>query len=269
MVPRHSLGYLYRKGESTVVIWADDKSYEVAPDSEATTTALEEFGTLLALAYQARLPNMLRVHELLLSAGWQDAGTYRFDFRSGNLYQNALTQARLAANAYAERTALLDAHNGRHPPLHTDAWDAWVDCSGRWSATANGARMLAIASVEALVNEILLVMHPDHYDQWEVRGRKPTVKKIDLLIDLHGIDPPPRWVDDFRSENDLRRELVHHKPGFIVDDKPEDSVEPDVSITPTGIGQTVAAVERVMTGLFDLYGSEVPDTHQPYFDETI
>lgn len=269
MLPRHSIGYLYSKGESAVVLWADDKSYEAAPDGEAEPMALEEFGTLLALAYEARLSNMLRVHELLLSAGWHDAGVYRFDFRSGNLYQNALTQARLAAEAYAARIALLEANGGRHPPLHTDAWDAWVDCTNRWSATANGARMLAIASVEALVNEILLVMHPEQYEQWEVSRRMPTVRKIDLLVGHHGIEPPPDWVSDFRTENAIRRELVHHRPGFVLDDKPDDSVEPDTSVTPTGIGQTIAAVERVIEGLFDLYESPVPDTHQPDFNETI
>lgn len=264
MVPHHAMGYLYCKGASTVVIWADDKSHEAAPDSEATPKALEEFGSLVALARELRLPNMLRLHELLLSAGWNEVGIYRFDFRSGSLYQDALTQARLAASAYAERMVLLDAHGGRHPPLDSPDWETWVDCSGRWTATTNGARMLAIASVEALVNEILLVMHPEQYEQWEGR-RKPTVVKIDLLIELLGTRPAPDWVAEFRVENGKRRALVHHKPGFVVDDRSYDSVETDGGMTPMGIGQTIATVERVIEGLFALYETPVPVTHRPDF----
>lgn len=121
-----------------------------------------------------------------------------------------------------------------------------------------------MAAVEAFVNELLAVQHPDEYDEWEIRRRQGFWTKLKGLIELHGLDPEDlNWFHELDEHAKLRNSMLHHRPSWVLDDRDEDSIAPEDDMTQERLSQTLVAVERAIAGLLDLYGVEPPETHQP------
>lgn len=264
--PAHGYGFIYGRGDTEIVVWADDKAIEVVEGSGASDADVNDFATLLdSLRESAQtFPTWAAVHDEILASGWEDRGVLRYDVQSGLLIQDALVLASMADELWSERGRLLAESGGRHPPKGSEAWPRWVHVQHRRNATARGARALALAAVEALVNELLAAQYPKEYDRWEIQGRKRSFwKKVRGLLRLKGLDGrEPHWFHELEQHSGLRDAMLHHRPEWVRDVRDDDSVEPDVDMTPERLHETVAAVQRTVEGLFALFDAPVPDTHR-------
>ena len=102
MYPGRAWGFLYGRGPSTVVLWADDRAAEKAPDGSATPEDLEAFEQLLDdLRLRIRPRNMAVTHDAILSAGWEDRGMLKYEVRSGLLLADTAALAEMGWRAVA------------------------------------------------------------------------------------------------------------------------------------------------------------------------
>lgn len=263
--PDHGYGFIYGKGDADLVVWADDKSVDAVEGSGASDADVDDLATFLdSLRESPRsYPTWAAVHDEILANGWEDKGVLRYDVQSGLLLQDALVLASMADEFWAERGRLLEEFGGRHPPEGSEAWPRWVNVQHRRNATARGARALALAAAEALVNELLAAQYPEEYDRWEIQGRKRSFwKKVRGLLKLKGLDGEPDWVHELEQHSGLRDAMLHHRPEWVRDVRDDHSVEPDVDMTPERLQETLAAVQRTVEGLFALFGAPVPETHR-------
>lgn len=269
----HGYGYVYGRGDADIVIWADDKSIETVEGSGATEADIDDFAALLnSLRHSPQtFPTWADVHDEILTNGWEDRGVLRYDVQSGILLQDAIVLATMADEFWAERGRLLTESGGRHPREGSEAWARWVHVQHRRNATARGARALALAAVEALVNELLAARYPEKYDRWEIQGRKRSFwKKLRGLLQLKGLEGhEPDWFHELEQHAGLRDAMLHHRPEWIRDVRDDDSVAPDADMTPERLHETLAAVQRAVAGLFTLFGAPVPDTHRTDWIEGI
>lgn len=262
--PDHGMGYVYGRGKSELVVWADDHSIEPARGAEATETDLADFAALIDSLRRQGLRNWAEVHSRILASGWEDRGTDHYDVQSGILLQDAVTLASVADEYWAERVALLQQAGGRHPEDGSVEWPRWVTVTMRRTAAARGARALALASVEALVNELLAARHPDEYQRWEIDGEKRAFwKKLRGLLSLVGAGTEPAWFQELATHGGLRDSMLHHRPEWIRDVRDDDSVDFDVGLSQERLHETLKAVQDAVAGLFALYSVPVPDTHRP------
>jgi hypothetical protein len=271
--PDHGLGYVYRRGDADVVVWADDKSIEAAVGGIATEADVNDFAALLdSLEHSPlALATWADVHRQVLTNGWESRGALRYNVQSGILLQDALMLAAMADEYWEERGRLLTAAGGRHPSEGSPAWSRWVHVQHRRNATARGARALALAAVEALVNELLAARYPEHYDLWEVQGKKRSFwKKLRGLLRLREVESHElSWFQDLEEHVELRDSMLHHRPVWMRDVRSRDSVTPDVSMTPERLHETLSAVHGAVAGLFALFGAPVPHTHRTDWVEGI
>jgi hypothetical protein len=152
MHPGRALGLLYGRGPSTVVLWADDYTVEDSPMGSSTPEDLKAFEQLLDdIRLQVQPPNMAVAHDTILSAGWEERGTLKYEIQSGLLLVNAAALAETADELWREREGILAKAGSRHPEFGSEVWAQWVTVTSRRSATVRGSRALALATVEALV----------------------------------------------------------------------------------------------------------------------
>lgn len=271
--PDHGYGYVYGRGDASIVVWADDKSIEAVRDSGATDADCDDFAALLdSLRDSPRtFPTWAAVHDEILTHGWEDRGSLRYDVQSGILIQDALVLASMANEFWAERGRLLAESGGRHPQEGSEAWTLWVRAQHRRNATARGARALALSAVEALVNELLAAQYPDEYHKWEILGRKRSFwKKLRGLLQLKGLEgQEPDWFHELEEHSGLRDAMLHHRPEWMHDVRDADSVEPEVDMTPERLHGTLTAAQRAIAGLFALFGAPVPETHRTDWIERV
>jgi hypothetical protein len=262
--PKHGLGFIYGRDESEIVVWAEDKSFEAPPGKQASEADLADFAGLLDSLRGLGLPNWQAVHQEILNRGWEDRGWLRYEIQSGQLFVDALVLAEIADGLWAERTKMFEVEGGTHPEVGSELWPRWVTVTTRRHATARGARVLSLAAVEALVNELLAARFPEQYDEWEIKGTKRSFwKKLRGLLELKDVaDPEPEWFRELAEHGGLRDRTLHHQPRWIRDVRNEDSVDPDHNMTQERLHATLTAVEHAIVGLFGLFDAEVPVTHR-------
>lgn len=259
------MGPLYGRGPSTVVLWADDRTVEASPLAPATTEDLDDFRQLLDdIQRRVRPRNLAVLHDEILAAGWDDQGTLRYGVQSGVLLFNAAALAEFAEELWQEREVILQDAGGRHPDSGTEIWPRWVTVTAQRSAAVRGARALALAAVEALLNELLAAQHPNEYESWEIKKYMGFRPKIMKLLELHDmvLDDVP-WFEALDTHAKLRNSMIHHRPGWIVDDNDDLSVAPNDDMTQESLAETLEVVHDAIGGLFALYGAATPDTHRP------
>ena len=114
MYPGRAVGFLYGRGPSTVVLWADDYTVEESPLASSTPEDLEAFERSLDdIRQRVRPPNMAVTHDAILSAGWEDRGTLTYEVQSGLLLVDATALAEMSDELWREREEILaDAGRG-------------------------------------------------------------------------------------------------------------------------------------------------------------
>lgn len=153
------------------MLWADDHTVEESPEGSSTPEDLEAFEQLLdAIRKDIRPPNMAVAHDAILSAGWEDRGSLKYEVQSGLLLVDAAALADLAEELWQECEEILARFDHRHPELGSAAWPLWITVTARRSAAVRGARALALAAVESLVNELLAAQHPNEYTSGNSRS---------------------------------------------------------------------------------------------------
>lgn len=262
--PGRALGFLYGRGSSTVVIWAGGATVEASPMASSAPEDLESFKRLIGRIRRDTKPaNMAEAHDAILAAGWEYRGTLEYKVQSGLLLTDSSALAEIANEMWLERRAILAAAGGRHPEMNSEDWARWVAVTTRRNAAIRGARALALAAVEALVNELLAAQHPDEFADWETEKRMGFVQKLKKLLQLHGANPDDvPWLKALLAQAQLRNNLIHHRPEWIVDDSDDQSVEPNDDLTQESLAETLEAVHQAIRGLFALYGVPTPDTHR-------
>ncbi len=89
-------------------------------------------------------------------------------------------------------------------------------------------------------------------------------KKLSNLLKLHGEDPDEvAWFAALDRHIELRNAMIHHRPGWVVDESDEHSVEPSEDMTQELLAETHEVVHGAVDGLFALYGVPTPETHRP------
>ena len=265
MYPGRAAGLLFGRGVSTVVLWADDYTVEEPPLASATPEDLEAFEQLLDdLRQHPRLPNLAAVHDAILSAGWEDRGMLKYKVLSGLLLVDAAALAEMADEMWREREEMLADAGGRHPEAESEVWAQWVAVTARRNASVRGSRALALAAVEALLNELLAAQHPDEYASWEIKKRLGFRRKLVKLLGLHDVNPDGlSWFEALDAHASLRNSMIHHRPSWIVDDSDEHSVAPNDDMTQESLAETLEVVHGAIAGLFALYEVQTPATHRP------
>jgi hypothetical protein len=247
------------------VLWADDYTVEEYPEGSATPEDLDAFNDLLDdIRARVRPSNMAAANDAILAAGWEDQGTLKYKVQSGILLADSAALAELADELQHEREEMLAKAGGRHPEIGSDVWAQWVRVTTLRGATVRGSRALALAAVEALVNELLAAQHPDEYETWEIKQRKGFRPKLVGLLGLHGADPEDlSWFKALDRHSQLRNSMIHHRPEWVVDHRDDHSVAPDDDMTQDLLIETLEVVHEAIDGMFALYDARTPDTHRP------
>ena len=108
MYPGRALGFLFGRGPSTVLLWADDYTVEESPMGSSTPEDLKAFEQLLdEIRLHVRPPNMAVAHDAILSAGWEERGTLKYEIQSCLLLVNAAALAEMADELWREREGIL------------------------------------------------------------------------------------------------------------------------------------------------------------------
>ena len=231
----------------------------------STPEDLTAFEQLLDdIRLNVRPPNMAVAHDAILSAGWEERGSLKYEVQSGLLLIEAAALAEMADELWREREGILAEAGGRHPEVDSEVWAQWVTVTSRRNAMVRGSRALALAAVEALVNELLAAQNPDEYAEWETNRRMGFRQKLVNLLELRGADPDDLpWFDALDTQVQLRNSMIHHRPGWTIDDSDEHSVAPSDDMTQESLTETIEVVHQAIGGLFALYGVETPETHRP------
>lgn len=265
MYPGRVAGILYGRESSSVVLWMDDYSFDEASGGSATPDDIADFEQLLAaIETNVRPKNLAEVHDAILAAGWEDQGMLTYQVRSGLLLADAAALAAMSTEFWNTREALLSAAGGRHPEIGSPSWEEWVVTTARRAACVRSARILSLAALEALVNELLAAQHPDQYAEWEESRRVGFGPKLKNLLHLHNVQPEDLpWFDELTEHSNLRNTTIHHRPGWTHDERDQHSVAPDADMTQDRLMDTLRVVHDAVDGLFALYGTTTPDTHRP------
>src|SRR5205823_3198948 len=174
----------------------------------------------------AGVSNPARMAERIHERGYDEVTDIRFNWMSGNLYQDAVRLADLCREAGDERAGILARNGGKHPHENSLDWPRWIDRTLTMNACAVGARMIAAASVEALVNEILTVRFHDSFLTLEgetstKKGKRPSragfPARLKKLAELAGFDHEAEWAQSLARERDTRHGLAHAKASYVYD----------------------------------------------------
>lgn len=267
-VPQKTFGAILKKGDAQFVVWMDDGSVDPAKEGSATEVELTELrGHVKTLNFINKSLGLSlsfgQSIQTLKQLGYEDLGARRFDFSSGILYGYSRALAIMCREAHDSRELLLKSNDGQHPEMGSDDWPIWTSVTMTMGACATGSRMLGIAAIEALLNEILAVRFPDAYDELEGK-RSGWPAKAKKLYELLGQTDPP-WLHDLLEENILRKSIAHHKPVYVDDFTPGHSVEASPRTSAEGIEAFLQAVETAFEDIFGQFGLDVPVTHLPGF----
>lgn len=261
----HAYGQVYGNDDGEAVFWMDDHSVGTPPDGDESPATVDQLVADIKMFIADGLTSMDQLHESLLTHGWTNEGALRYDVQSGIFLQDARYLAEMSQVTHEAREHILAAAGGRHPSDTASEWTAWVDVTLKRRACLLGARTLALAAVEALVNEMLKARYPDEYGEWELNRRWGFKRKLDELLKLRLGDgtPMPEWYAPLLEHSRHRNDTMHHKPGWVRDRSPENSVAAEGAMTTVSLDETMAAVDAAIEGLFSLFGVPVPPTHQP------
>ena len=75
------------------------------------------------------------------------------------------------------------------------------------------------------------------------------------------LDQP--WWQGITENASTRRQIVHHDPGYLDDERDLDSVEPSDVTSPESVADFLNAAQALFTLVFAAYGTDVPVTHSP------
>ena len=146
-VPMHTWGLLIERGGMRLVVWQGDGAVEAAGEGSASE---DEIARVRKLLGPLRVPGIKfsQVARLLATSGYKVIGDLRFDFRSGELYQDARTLATECFLANADAATISARHGNTNPPLSDPDWPSWEAAVRKRNATAKGARVLGVASLK-------------------------------------------------------------------------------------------------------------------------
>lgn len=159
-VPDHAWGTFLEKDGSKMVVWWNDHAVECAFAGSASDVAVKELEAALGAVEQGPQRSVADVFRDLEAKGYRQTGDRQFTFMSGSLYQYADLLAKAGTNAAMTRAEILSKHRGQ-APVGTDDWGRWMSSTMTASSCAYGARIMAVASVEAFVNEVLSLNAPE------------------------------------------------------------------------------------------------------------
>jgi hypothetical protein len=269
--PHHLLGIVFRNDADYMIMWIEDASVEAVP-SGATDAAVSELQALTTSLRHAGVRNVAQMIERVAESGYQEVSEVRFNWMSGTLFQESVRLAEMCREAADERAEILARNVGKHPPQGSTDWPRWIDRTITMNSCAKGSRMLAAASVDALVNEILSVRFPEDFK--ELEGGLPTKKgrktprvgfpgRLKRLAALTGFDAQSPWAKSLHGERDKRHGIAHHRAAYIYDFKDPDSVEPSEDTNPEGVEEMIGTVYQAFISIFGAFRLRVPPTHQP------
>lgn len=259
-LPRDYLALLLEKDSFLLVFWT--QSREVTSDEEGPSS-VGAVDALRALVPTLRGPKLADVVRQLEGHGYRYRGMRRFNFRSGELFQDAHVLVATASEAGERHRQLSDSHGGTNPPLSHDDWREWELVTLRRNAACKGARVLGLASLEAFVNEILLQRSPELYRELEEKNRAAPFSKLKAICESLAIPLDQGWARCIEENLVLRRQIVHHRPGFVDDSRDGRSIEPSEAVNPQAVAEFLGCVQEFFVAVFDAYGVEVPPTHLP------
>jgi hypothetical protein len=206
---------------------------------------------------------MSDVADHLQGLGYKAAGIRRFNYKSGEHYWDARTLASQATELGRRRHELLQRHGGKHPSFEHQDWTEWEETTMLVAASAKGARLLGVASLEAFVNEVLSQRFPNDYEELETGRRASPLRKLRRLCERLDIPRGERWLSCLEANMEPRRQIVHHKPGYVDDYSAPDSVELAKPANPEAVEDFLACLDQAYEELFARFGLSVPPTHLP------
>lgn len=260
-VPEHIFGLLVERDGQLLVVWQGDGGIEPAHDGSASDELVEEVEGRLRGQVLRKMADVARVLE---SAGFTILGDRRFNFRSGELYQDARVLAMECSVAGADRAMMLAGHGNRRPRLSDPDWPRWEMAVRRMNAAAKGTRVLGIASLEAFVNEVLLQRYPNDYQELELARRPASpLTKLRRLMERQGLSFDAAWFKCITRNFEPRRNIVHHRPGYIDDVDDPASVAPSEVTDPAAVLAFLACLDEAFEAIFASFAAEVPSTHRP------
>lgn len=268
--PDQLMGLILERDQRRFLFWLDtrdvaawkpldgDSESSLVPDSSQIEVLQEIVNELVRQGVRRAID--LRSH--LALRGYRNIGSRQYEFASGRLYQAAVTLEMDCLRAGEDRARLLAAQGGQAPRLNTPEWPEWEETIWRLHGCAQGTRVLGVAALDALANEILYVRFNAEYRKFEGPGKRAgLLKKIQTTLRLAGTESDPDWLDELRAENRTRRLVVHHEPGYRDDFGPIDSLELPTASTPSSVAEFMHIVDRAVAGLFSAFEAPVPTTH--------
>jgi hypothetical protein len=254
-VPDHAWGALLEKDAAMMVLWLNDHAVEPASSSSASVAAVEELTATLEAIDRGPDLSVADILRDLEAKGYRQVGDRQFRFMSGSLYQYADLLARAGMKAAAKRSEMLRKYRGR-APVGTPDWAAWIASTMTAAACAYGARITAIASVEAFVNEVLSLNAPDALERCRVE-RKGMEGRLKELCSLLGLDPDAPWCGQLVGDIRARNRMVHHAAGYVDTDMDDhDSVSLTGDRNPKAAIRTLHAVDELFRLAFKLAESQ-------------
>ncbi len=193
-LPRDFHGLLLKKDDDYLVFWIQSRRVEPASEGSASELAVQAMQAIIPSLHGPKLADVVRQLE---DHGYRLTGDRRFNFKSGELIQDAYVLASIASQTGSQNTELAGVHDGTNPPLDHEDWAEWELVTRYRNAACKGARVLGMASLEAFVNEVLSQQFPDLYKKLEEKMRAAPFQKLKVLceslsIALDGVGPASR-----------------------------------------------------------------------------
>jgi hypothetical protein len=121
---------------------------------------------------------------------------------------------------------------------------------------------MAVASVEAFVNEVLSLNAPDALKRCreEHTGMEGRLKELCSLL---GLDAGALWFGQLVGDIRARNRMVHHAPRYVDTDMSDaQSVALTGDRNPKAAVRTLRAVDELFRQAFEARGERVLPTHQ-------
>lgn len=244
--------------------WAPMGNETPEPD-DATRECIGEVEGFVKLG-RAVGASPAQVVRMLESRGYRDIGTRQYRFRSGILFGRAQQLASTALQANETRNDILARNGGRHPPLESPEWPRWEQVTETAAACATGARVLGLAALESLANEVLKETYPQEYAALEERHPGGCCRpapasfpaKWDRLCELAGLDPKAPWLKELKKSNRLRVGIVHHRPGYEDDFSDPDAIQFSEETDPLAVKTFLDVAREAFGEIFRAHGVAVP-----------
>jgi hypothetical protein len=221
--PGQEWGLVFEKRGEKLVAWKDGscQSYVDSGESDALVELSHLISEKGVVAWTDGAPqNLFEDHGFALVAFLRP----QLGWRSEDLLEQVELMAGVAHDYEMKSHAVFAKYIEQGESLVSQRDVARV---ARFQMSAEGAtvatEVLAMAAVEAFVNEALAYAFSLDYQRLEVERRRPPMEKLRKLLENLGIPTNLDWFSVIQSASRLRRETVHAKPAYY-----EFPIEPGV-----------------------------------------